>query len=158
MKTRRTSLLKITRLSLFTILACQFATADDADTIYHNGVILTMEGGEFASAIAIQGELIIAVGGDEILTQLGGQQTIAVDLEGRTIMPGFVDPHNHAFSQAEGDLAGAQQLALSHGITTMAEFYADDRIMQAVNEFDQAGELRMRVSMYPLHVDACGVQ
>jgi hypothetical protein len=48
-----------------------------------------------ADAIAIAGGKIVAVGAlDEVLAQVGADAQ-RVNLAGRTLMPGLIDPHQH---------------------------------------------------------------
>jgi predicted amidohydrolase YtcJ len=129
---------------------------DSASIIFHNGVILTMEAEPLASAIAVKGEYILDVGSDEDMLAYAGPGTKLIDLEGRTLMPGFVDPHSHIFANWQGDTEGAQNDILSKGITTDAEMNAPENIMQGIVDLDRAGQLRLRVSLYPAHVDFCG--
>jgi predicted amidohydrolase YtcJ len=70
--------------------------ADTADTIFHNGVLWTGVGGSSgATALAVSGGRIVAVGtGDDVLA-LRGHETQLVDLAGQTLLPGFVDAHAH---------------------------------------------------------------
>ena len=76
-----------------TLLSTPEPTPDNqASVVFHNGVILTMERGSAASAIAIRVELILDVGGDADMLAHAGPGTVLVDLEGRTLMPGFWTP------------------------------------------------------------------
>jgi predicted amidohydrolase YtcJ len=70
--------------------------ADTAETIYFGGPILTMNDAQpRAEAVAVAGGKIIAVGSLEEVSTLKGPDTVMVDLGGRTLVPGFVDPHGH---------------------------------------------------------------
>jgi len=67
-----------------------------ADLILHNGKILTMdEHGSVAQAVAVAGNRIAAVGSDDDLESLAGPYTERIDLQGRTVTPGFIDAHIH---------------------------------------------------------------
>jgi predicted amidohydrolase YtcJ len=129
---------------------------DQASINFHNGVILTMENGEIVSAIAIKDEFILEVGSDEEVLAYAGPDTVLIDLEGRTLMPGFVDPHSHIFAIWPGDPEGAQSDILSKGITAYAEMSAPEEILQGIVALDAESKLRLRVSLYPAHVDVCG--
>ena len=48
-----------------------------------------------ATALAITGERIVAVGSDAEVLPLAGAGTTVVDLDGRTVTPGFIDSHGH---------------------------------------------------------------
>ena len=84
-------------------------------TILHGGHVLTMDGalasdratanlgradvpdaaGIRASAICIAEDTILAVGTDDEILALAGPDSTLVDLAGRAVLPGFVDPHAH---------------------------------------------------------------
>ncbi|MBN9083044.1 MAG: twin-arginine translocation pathway signal protein [Rhizobiales bacterium 62-17] len=67
-----------------------------ADVIFRGGPILTINGkAPRAEAIAIRGNKIVAVGKAEDIQGLNGAKTRVVDLKGRTLMPGLIDPHMH---------------------------------------------------------------
>ncbi|MGW1215163.1 amidohydrolase [Streptomyces sp. NPDC002499] len=64
-----------------------------ADLLFTGGPVLTPEG-RTATAVAVSGERIVAVGRDEVL-DLVGPRTEVVDLAGRLLLPGFQDAHVH---------------------------------------------------------------
>lgn len=67
-----------------------------AELILNNGKILTMDAGRpEATAIAIRGDRIVAVGTDAEIDRFRGEGTRLVDLAGKTAMPGFIDGHAH---------------------------------------------------------------
>ena len=67
----------------------------DADTILHNGRLITMDDAlPTATAMAIKGGRIMAVGGDAVKS-LAGAGTRMLDLKGACVVPGFIDCHNH---------------------------------------------------------------
>ena len=67
-----------------------------------------------ATAVAVGGELIEAVGTDEEIKSLVGTDTRVIDAAGGTIMPGFNDAHIHFLSGSRAlgrlDLTGAETL------------------------------------------------
>jgi predicted amidohydrolase YtcJ len=64
--------------------------------VWHNGTVLTMDGeSRVATAIAIEGERIAAVGSDDDLKQWLDGADLTIDLDGRTVVPGFIEPHGH---------------------------------------------------------------
>ena len=72
------------------------ATPGTADTILHNGAIYPMSSpGAKAEAIAVASGKIIAVGSKAEVMATRGSATELVDLAGRTLLPGLIDPHNH---------------------------------------------------------------
>ena len=69
-----------------------------ADLIFHGGPIFTASAvRDRASAIAVRGDRIIAVGqeSEPWVSDLTGPDTEVVDLAGRMLTPGFVDAHVH---------------------------------------------------------------
>jgi predicted amidohydrolase YtcJ len=71
-------------------------TAGPADRIWTGGTILTMNDAAMrAEAVAEKAGRIIAVGSLAEITALAGPETEVTDLGGRTMVPGFVDPHGH---------------------------------------------------------------
>lgn len=77
------------------------APGTDATTVFVNGNVLTVDA-EFsvAEAMAIRGSQILAVGPTEKVLQLAGDNAAQIDLAGKTVLPGFVDPHVHAVTGA----------------------------------------------------------
>jgi predicted amidohydrolase YtcJ len=70
--------------------------ATRAERIWTGGPILTMvDGAMRAEAVAEAGGRILAVGTREEVMKTRGPQTQVIDLEGRTLLPGFVDAHGH---------------------------------------------------------------
>lgn len=66
------------------------------ETILHSGTVLTLDGaGRTATALALHGDRITAVGDSAALRATAGPRTRQVDLAGRTVMPGFFDAHAH---------------------------------------------------------------
>lgn len=127
--------------------------------ILHNGVLLTMdESSPQAQALEIRGQMITAVGSNEEILALEQAGTRVVDLDGRTLMPGFVDAHTHLFNDAEQyfdmSLDEVQEVALQNGITTIGDMYVDDRFFKEIETF--APGLRLRTSLYLVMTDNCG--
>ncbi|WP_406470961.1 amidohydrolase [Streptomyces sp. NBC_01615] len=84
-----------------------------ADLLFTGGPVLTPEGPR-ASAVAVTGERITAVGGAEVL-ELRGPRTEVVDLAGRLLLPGFQDAHVHplpaGLELTQCDLTGTKTAA-----------------------------------------------
>jgi predicted amidohydrolase YtcJ len=67
-----------------------------ADTILFNGRIMTVDpANSIAQAVAIQGDKILGTGADAAIRALSNPATKLIDLNGRTVTPGFIDPHIH---------------------------------------------------------------
>lgn len=83
------------------------------DLVIRNGLVYDGTGGPPRRAdVALEGNLIVAVGGDV------GQGQREINAEGSVVTPGFIDPHTHYDGQATWD----PELAPSshHGVTTVA--------------------------------------
>ncbi len=133
----------------------------DQQILFYNGVVLTMDPEQpQASALAVTGEKIEAVGSDDEILVLEEPGAVLVDLDGSTLMPGFVDPHNHLFNDAKSlsgmSLAEIQQVALEHGITTQGDLYVDKSFLREMQRFEEAGGLQIRTSLYLVANDNCG--
>ena len=128
--------------------------------IFYGGEILTMEENQpAAQAVAVLGEKIIAVGSDAEILDLQSPQTILVQLNGLTIMPGFVDAHSHLFNSADQwglDKEGAQQLGLEFGITSLANMYSDPVFLSEMKALSDSGRLKIRTSLYLSYNTNCG--
>lgn len=67
-----------------------------ADIILTNGKIITVDAQfRIAQAVAIRGDRIVAVGTNQAITALAGADTRRIDLQGRSVVPGFIDNHAH---------------------------------------------------------------
>ena len=82
------------------LIACVSATAQAepqaADLVLRNGKIATVDPqiGE-VEAIAIRGDRILEVGDNEKINALIGEDTKVIDLEGKRVIPGFIEGHAH---------------------------------------------------------------
>jgi predicted amidohydrolase YtcJ len=73
-----------------------------ADLVLLNGKILTMNPQKpEATALAVRGEHILAVGKYEEIESLIGPETNVIDLEGALAVPGLIDCHGHFMSLGE---------------------------------------------------------
>lgn len=63
--------------------------------LYFNGNILTMTDNTYAEALLVSQGKIEKVGSKEALWALKDEETKLIDLEGKTLMPAFIDPHSH---------------------------------------------------------------
>ena len=80
-------------------MACVFSSAESmaaADLILHGGKVYTAEPGQgLQQAVAIENGKVLAVGSDEQVLRLKAAGTRVVDLQGKVLMPGFIDSHSH---------------------------------------------------------------
>lgn len=76
------------------IVAGMAHPAEPVDVIFHAGTVITVDArNSLESAVAIRGDRIVAVGGENLLKRYSASTVI--DLKGRTLMPGFMDTHWH---------------------------------------------------------------
>ncbi len=87
----------LTLAALFLAASCgRPQPAETADLILINGNIYTVDSLQMsAQAIAVKGERILKVGSNEDIQQLKGDSTQVIDLEGKFLMPGFIEGHGH---------------------------------------------------------------
>lgn len=70
--------------------------ADFADTIYRGGTIVTVDDkNPVAEALAVKGGTILAVGKQADVLKHRGDGTKLIELQGKTLVPGFLDGHSH---------------------------------------------------------------
>lgn len=130
-----------------------------ADVIYTNGAVLTMNpGSEVAEAVAIQGDRILAVGSRSDVESQRGSRTALINLQGRALMPGFIDCHSHIIfsSPAKEDFLQLQDLAISGGITSTTEMTVTPELWDRLLAYDYRGYIRLRYHTYLGFNDACG--
>ena len=129
-------------------------------TILHGGTILTLDGahptdaasraagadvpdaaGRRATALCYAHERVLAVGNDAEIMALAGRDSHIVDLRGRAVLPGFVEPHAHAywegFVAGMALLAGRERRAAIRGVPGAAEHLGPDAWLVA--RYDPTG-------------------
>ena len=84
-------------LTLSFAQATQFVSnAKAADVIYYGGPIVTLNDQQpTAQAVAVKNGKIVAVGSENSMRSWTGQKTEQVFLDGKTLVPGFIDGHGH---------------------------------------------------------------
>ncbi len=92
-------------LLLLTFVSCnQPATktsqTESVDAVYYGGDIITMEGDSaiYPEAILVKAGKISYVGTKEEAIKQAGEGHTMVNLEGKTMVPGFIDGHQHFFA------------------------------------------------------------
>ena len=65
------------------------------ETLYFNGDILTLEKNLYAKAILVRDGKIYKVGNKEDILRFADTNVEIIDLEGKTLMPSFIDTHAH---------------------------------------------------------------
>lgn len=71
-----------------------------ADVIFKGGKIIPLPGSAPVKALAIGGGKIVGLGSESAMNSLKTKDTQMIDLQGRVLMPGFIDPHNHTILSA----------------------------------------------------------
>lgn len=72
------------------------------DTILFNGIFHTLDKAySKCNAMAIKNGIIISMGDDKEILAMANANTKVIDLEGKTVVPGFVDSHMHLLPFAQ---------------------------------------------------------
>lgn len=133
---------------------------DQATLVLFNGTVVTMiEPTEPQQAIAIAGARILAVGTNSEILALANPNTELIDLAGAAVYPGFIDPHTHFLGSTLGhfgSIESAQEQAVRHGVTMMAEMGATKQQLLAWRSWAEQGKLRIRHRVYLVYNDVCG--
>ncbi len=122
--------------------------------VFLNGQILTMEPGmPQAQALAVRGATIVGLGSNERVQRLAGPNAQHIDLQGRTLLPGFVDTHSHPLPFRNFNrLDVLQQWVLEGGVTSIGEPVITP---SRVEDFLAATDLRIRTSLYLAYNTKC---
>jgi predicted amidohydrolase YtcJ len=81
---------------VYIALCAALCAAEPADTIFSGGDIVTVDAKHpTAEAVAVRDGKIASVGSAADVMQQRGEATRVIDLAGRTLVPGFIDPHSH---------------------------------------------------------------
>ncbi|HEX9887266.1 MAG TPA: amidohydrolase family protein [Longimicrobiales bacterium] len=112
-----------------------------------------------AEAIAITDGRIVRVGTTSDVLEAAGTKTRVVDLEGRTVLPGLVDPHVHYIQHQTPDVENMvedQRILLSWGRTTVGIPAAIPINLTGYQRMLDAGELKLRLHAYLSWNNNCG--
>jgi predicted amidohydrolase YtcJ len=85
---------------------------ENEEKLYYNGEILTLEDDLYVEALLVCNGIIKALGKKEDVIKIANKKATFVDLQGKTLMPSFMDAHSH-FS---GYAASLTQVDLSETI------------------------------------------
>ncbi|MCP1994342.1 amidohydrolase [Flavobacterium sp. HSC-61S13] len=129
---------KLSLLLLFiALVSCKDKITNPADAIYFGGDIITMEGNEakYAEALAVKDGKILFVGSKVEAEKFQGDETEMKNLEGKTLLPGFIDPHSHFMSSlAMNSQANCQPAPAGQGnsvegiVNSLQKLQADKKI------------------------------
>jgi predicted amidohydrolase YtcJ len=79
------------------LFQCSPIGAAEADLILYNGKIVTVNSDfSIEQAMAVKGNRILQVGNNEDILRLKTNTTEVLNLDGKTVLPGFIDSHTHA--------------------------------------------------------------
>jgi predicted amidohydrolase YtcJ len=112
---------------LLSVWSCQpKEDLESSPVVYFGGDILTMEGDQpqYVEAMVVKGDKIDFVGSSDEAMQVAGPNHKMVNLEGKTLLPGFIDGHAHFGNfglQAVGALLLAPPDATCKDIPTLIQ-------------------------------------
>ena len=141
--------LLIFSIILFTLYSCnnKQKEANNNQTVYYGGDIITMEGEspQYVEAVVRDKDKIVFVGSkDEALKQYSNAEQF--DLEGKTMMPGFIEPHLHPMIAAvilSGDIVAPHDWNVPDGLKKGVEGHDAyvERLKQSISEKGKEGEV-----------------
>lgn len=115
-----------------------------ADFVFRNGPVYTVAGpAPWAEAVAVRGKTIVHVGDEAGALAMAGPNTKVVDLNGRLLMPGFVEGHTHPFLGAFLTSGLDLQLANLDEVLAAITTYAKEHPTGPIRGFG------WRVDMFP---------
>ena len=148
-------ILILTLFPLFTITngTTNNQIKEDPKLIVYNSKILTMEDSNpEVEAFAIEGDKFIALGDEKDILDLAGPKTTLLDLNGKTVLPGFIDAHSHWLGDRNlADLKTAEEAiesAISNGWTSISELFVNEDRMNELLSLNEKNDLRLRVNAY----------
>jgi predicted amidohydrolase YtcJ len=84
---------------IFIIIGCNTKQDDIADLVFTNGVVYTVDSlNSKTEAVAIKDKSIIFVGNNDGVQNYIGDNTKVINLNGKMLLPGFIDAHCHSIS------------------------------------------------------------
>ena len=104
--------------------------SQSADIILTNGKIFTSDTKKlYVQALAIKGNKILAVGTNADISKLAASKTKKIDLQGKTVVPGFNDAHDHlgrlstgvSYTYTEYNPAGLRKAAVLDSIARLVK-------------------------------------
>ncbi len=110
-----TRLIGIAAVTLWLAAGVARAAEPPADLVVVGAAIATLDPARpEATALAVRGDRIVAVGSDAEIAAFAGPATRRLEAGGRRVVPGFIEGHGHFMSLGESlgtlDLRGARAL------------------------------------------------
>lgn len=122
--------------------------------VFTGATVLTMDpDGTRTNSIAFKGGEIVPTN-SQVRSDATGS---AIDLEGATLMPGFIDSHGHWIGDRDivgQDAKQAVDTALSWGFTSISELFVSDERLGELCDLQATGDLRVKVGAFlPLNYE-----
>lgn len=100
--------------------------------VWRNAKVVTMdEHGTVATAVAMEGDRIVAVGSDSDVARWAERADVTLDLAGRTVVPGFIEAHGHFPGAGLGAVGADLNSPPIGSVSTVAEGLAELRATDA---------------------------
>jgi predicted amidohydrolase YtcJ len=100
----------------FAMLGISLAEASAERTIFHNGKVFTSDPANlYAEGVVVEDRYVIAVGSNQHILQFQTPNSTLVNLQGRTLIPGFNDAHVHPFDTVSFPRGCSQYAGLRPG-------------------------------------------
>jgi hypothetical protein len=134
--------------------------------VFSGGTVITMDPvSRIEEALVVLDDRVFATGTSGDMQDLVGPAGLEIDLGGSTLMPGFVDPHNHVYGAVflghAADEVGtsyteAEDRLIAAGITTLANGNVWPDLLAHLLTFVNGGTLRARTGAYLGYNSNCG--
>jgi predicted amidohydrolase YtcJ len=131
-------------ISFLGIVSCKKQeVTNPADAIYFGGDIITMEGNEaqYAEAVAVKNGKIVFVGSKSEAEKMKGDNTVMNDLQGKTLLPGFIDCHSHLLTIADGTMQANLSPAPVGTVASIPDIVAALKAMKTKQKFSDTSLL-----------------
>ena len=131
-------------ISFLALVCCKKQeVTNPADAIYFGGDIITMEGNEaqYAEAVAIKEGKIVFVGSKSEAEKMKGDNTVMNDLQGKTLLPGFIDCHSHLLTIADGTMQANLSPAPVGTVASIPDIVAALKALKTKQQFSDTSLL-----------------
>ena len=132
----------ITTIVLFLLASCNQPKKNNLDTsfadiIYYGGDIITMEGDAplYAESVAIKNGKIIFIGSKKEAEQFKSDSSKMIDLNGTTLLPGFIDGHSHLLTIADGTVQANLSPAPVGNVASIPDIISTLKQLKQVQKF-----------------------
>ncbi|NOD97549.1 amidohydrolase family protein [Ruegeria sp. HKCCD6228] len=94
---KRRNFIKLSAVSSVALSMPAYVRAQTERTIVYRGGIVLPVDAAFSqhTALAVRGNRVLGVGSNDDMAALAGSGAETIDLDGRTLLPGFIEPHLH---------------------------------------------------------------